>query len=160
MSVPQPTKLLEQPMSPARRLAIVVIWLFPYLLAAAAYFSGDVYEPAAALRAPVSFDQPVPPNVYGALLVLVLIAGAWLIGEFLSVTSRETVVMALQFDAVFSSATAILFTGAAGWLIGKDELEWWFIVPWFATVIDALTASWLGINNAAQKPFLGRQGVT
>jgi hypothetical protein len=97
--------------------------------------------------------------VYGALLILVLIAIAWVIGEFLSVTSRETVVTALQFDAVFSTATAILFTGAAGWLIGTGRLEWWFVVPWIATIIDALAAGWLSVNNAAQKPFMSQKGT-
>jgi hypothetical protein len=145
-------------MSATRRGGIVVIWLFPYLLTAGAYYAGSVYEPAAALRTPV-LQWPVPQAVYGALLVLVLIAVAWLIGEFFSVTSRETVVAALQLDAVFSTATAILFTGVAGWLIGTEQLQWWFIVPWMATVIDALTAAWLGINNAAQKPFMSQKGT-
>ena len=159
MSVLPPTRRSEAPMSAARRAAIVIIWLFPYLLAAGAYFSGSIYEPAIALRTPV-LQWPVPEGVYGALLVLVLIAIAWLIGEFFSVTSRETVVAALQLDSVFSTATAILFTGAAGWLIGIGRLEWWFVVPWIATIIDALTAGWLGINNAAQKPFMSQKGTT
>jgi len=45
-------------------------------------------------------------------------------------------------------------------MIGTDHLAWWFIVPWIATIIDALTAAWLGINNAAQKPFLSKKGTT
>ena len=145
-------------MSAIRRAAIVVIWLFPYFLATGAYFAGALYEPAVSLRTPV-FQWPLPQAVYGALLILVLIAIAWVIGEFLSVTSRETVVTALQFDAVFSTATAILFTGAAGWLIGMGRLEWWFVVPWIATIIDALAAGWLSVNNAAQKPFMSQKGT-
>ena len=158
MNALQPNKRPETPMSAIRRAAIVVIWLFPYLLATGAYYAGAVYEPAVALRTPV-LQWPVPQTVYGALLVLVLIAIAWLIGEFLSVTSRETVVAALQFDAVFSTATAILFTGGAGWLIGMGRLEWWFVVPWIATIIDALAAGWLSVNNAAQKPFMSQKGT-
>ncbi|KAB2943487.1 MAG: hypothetical protein K8F92_13895 [Hyphomicrobium sp.] len=145
-------------MSAIRRAGIVVIWLFPYLLATGTYFAGAVYEPALALRTPV-LQWPVPQPVYGGLLVLLLIAITWLIGEFFSVTSRETVVTALQFDAVFSTTAAILFTGAAGWLIGTGRLEWWFVVPWIATIIDALTAGWLSVNNAAQKPFMSQKGT-
>jgi hypothetical protein len=158
MNALQTSARIEAPMSAPRRTAILVIWMFPYLLAAGAYFSGAVYEPAMALRAPVA-HWPIPPAAYGGLLVLVLIAIAWLIGEFFSVTSRETVVMALQLDALLSTTAAILFTGAAGWFIGTGNLQWWFIVPWIATIIDALTAGWLGINNAAQKPFFGKQGT-
>lgn len=154
-------ELAERPiskMSAPRRVGIFVIWLFPYLLAAGAYFAGSLYEPAAALRANV-LKWPIPPAAYGGLLLLVLISIAWLIGEFFSVTSRETVVTALQLDAVLSAIAAILFTGAAGWFIGTGQLQWWFIVPWLATIIDALTAAWLGINNAAQKPFLSKKGT-
>jgi len=91
---------------------------------------------------------------------MVLLAAVWLVGEFFSVTSRETVVAALQWDAVISALTAIIFTGWGGWLIGTETLEWWFIVPWGAAVIDALTAAWLSINNAAQKPFMSSRGTT
>lgn len=152
---------IERPiskMSAPRRIGILIIWLFPYLLAAGAYFAGSVYEPAAALRTSV-LEWPIPPAAYGGLLLLVLISIAWLIGEFFSVTSRETVVTALQLDAVLSTTAAILFTGVAGWFIGTDRLQWWFIVPWLATIVDALTAAWLGINNAAQKPFLSKKGT-
>jgi hypothetical protein len=159
MSALQPNERTEPPMSAVRKGAIFSIWLFPYLLAAGAYLSGAVYGPAAALRTPV-LQWPVPPAVYGGLLLLVLIAIAWLIGEFFSVTSRETVVTALQLDAVLSATTAILFTLAAGWFIGTGRLQWWFIVPWIAAIIDALTAAWLGINNAAQKPFLSKKGTS
>jgi hypothetical protein len=145
-------------MSAPRRVGILVIWLFPYLLAGAAYFAGSVYEPALALRASV-FEWPIPPAAYGGLLLLVLVSIVWLIGEFFSVTSRETVVTALQLDSVLSSATAIIFTGFAGYFIGTGGLQWWFIVPWLATIVDALTAAWLGINNAAQKPFLSKKGT-
>ena len=145
-------------MSGGRKTAILGLWMFPYLLAAGAYFGGLVYEPAKILREQV-LVWPIPQAVYGWLLLLVLLSAVWLVGEFFSVTSRETVVAALQWDAVISSLTAILFTGWAGWFIGTDTLEWWFIVPWGASVVDALTAAWLSINNAAQKPFLSKRGT-
>jgi hypothetical protein len=117
------------------------------------------YEPAAPLRTPV-LSWPVPQAVYGWLLLLVLLAAGWLFAEFVSVTSRETVVLALQLDAMLSTATALAFTGLAGWFVGKSTLEWWFVVPWGATIVDALAAGWLGINNAAQKPFLSQRGTS
>lgn len=158
MSELQPGAQPKTGMSGGRKTAILGLWMFPYLLAAVAYFGGVVYEPAMVLREQV-LVWPIPQAVYGWLLLLVLLSAVWLVGEFFSVTSRETVVAALQWDAVISSLTAIIFTGWAGWFIGTDTLEWWFIVPWGASVIDALTAAWLSINNAAQKPFLSKRGT-
>jgi len=147
-----------QTMSVGRRTAVAGILVFPYALAAVAYALAVFFEPAAPLRTLV-LTWPVPQAVYGWLLLLVLLAVVWLFAEFVSVTSRETVVVALQLDSVFSTVTALLFTGLAGWFLGKGTLEWWFIVPWGATIIDALSAGWLGINNAAQKPFLSQRGT-
>jgi len=158
MSQLHPAMSSERPMSGSRRTVILGIWLFPYALAALAYFGGVFYEPAAVLRTHVLI-WPIPQEVYGWLLLMVLLSVVWLVGEFFTVTSRDTVVAALQADAVISAMTAIVFTGFAGWFIGRDTLEWWFVVPWAASVIDALTSCWLGINNAAQKPFLSRRGT-
>ncbi len=146
-------------MGGGRKTAILGIWIFPYLLAAGAYFAGVFYEPALVLREPV-LTWPIPQAVYGWLLLLVLLSAVWIVGEFFSVTSRETVVAALQWDAIISLLTAIIFTGWGGYLIGTEKLQWWFIVPWGAAVIDALTAAWLSINNAAQKPFMSSRGTT
>lgn len=141
------------------RFIWMIIWLFPYVLAGVGYLLGSTYSGAASLRTPV-FDMPPPAELYGWLLLMVLASVAWLVGEFISVTSRETVVSALQMDAVFSSLTAIIFTGFAGYFIGIGTLEWWFVVPWFASVIDAVTAAMLSVNNAAQKPFLSKRGTS
>ena len=83
---------------------------------------------------------------------------AWLVFEFISVSGRETVVSALQLDVTVSTLTAVFFTGFGGWLLGTEQLQWWFVVPWAATLIDAVTAGWLSVNNAAQKPFLSQKG--
>jgi hypothetical protein len=149
----------EARMTSGRKTAILGIWVFPYVLAACAYFAGVFYEPALVLRTSV-LTWPIPQAVYGWLLLMVLVSALWLVGEFFSVTGRETVVSALQWDAVVSALTAIVFTGWGGWFIGTETLEWWFIVPWVAAIVDALTAAWLSINNAAQKPFMGSRGTT
>ncbi|MGE0627126.1 MAG: hypothetical protein AB7O43_04825 [Hyphomicrobiaceae bacterium] len=145
------------PSAGRKRAAVLGIWLFPYLLAAAAYFGSLTLPSAASLQKPV-FDWPIPSDVYGWLLLMLLLAIAWLVAEFISVSSRETTTAALQWDGVISTLTAVVFTGLAGWLIGKSHLPWWIVIPWLAAIVDALTASWLGINNAAQKPFLSQRG--
>ncbi len=143
---------------PVKRTVWMVVWLFPYFLAGLGYLAARFYSGAASLGTSV-FELPIPTAVYGWLLLMVLASVAWLVGEFISVTGRETVVSALQMDAVFSSVTAILFTGFAGYFIGIGKLEWWFVVPWLATIIDAVTAAILSVNNAAQKPFLSKRGT-
>lgn len=154
-----PSNVQPVRMSSGRKIALSLIWSFPYVLAATAYCLGTYYSAASSLRSPV-FDWPIPESVYLWLLLLVLAAVVWLVGEFISVTSRETVVSALQLDAAFSAATAMLFSAFAGYFIGIGGLEWWFVVPWIATVIDALTAAILSVNNAAQKPFLSKHGTS
>jgi len=144
-------------MSTLRKVFIFAIWIFPLLLAGFAYLLGTYHEPASALRSAM-LAWPVPESVYLWLLLLVLVALAWLVAEFISVTSRETVVTALQLDVIVSFLTALVFTAYGGWCFGTDALEWWLIVPWGATIIDALTAGWLSVNNAAQKPFLSKKG--
>lgn len=96
------------------------IWAFPYVLAALGYLVGTFYGPASSLRSSV-LTWPVSQDVYPWLLLMLLLAG--------------------------------------GWLIGTGKLEWWFVVPWVAAVLDSMTSSWLGINNAAQKPFLSQKGT-
>jgi hypothetical protein len=147
----------SQPRAPKQRLRLLSLWLFPYLLAAGAYGLGFIVESAVALRSPV-FTWPIHADIYGWLLLMVLLSGAWLIGEFVTVTNRETIVVALQSDAVVSALTAMAFTGVAGWQIGTSGLQWWLVVPWVASVLDAMISAWLGINNAAQKPFLSHRG--
>ncbi len=44
-------------------------------------------------------------------------------------------------------------------MIAGDHLQWWFVVPWAGAVIVSITSGWLGINNAAQKPFLSQRGT-
>lgn len=145
-------------MSRARQVTFLGIWLFPYFLAALAYLGGHFTETGAPLRAPL-FSWPIPQDVYGWLLAMVLLSGVWLLGEFISVTSRETVIAALQWDAVVSTLNAIFFSGLVGYYVGVGDLQWWIVVPWLATVIDAMMACWLGLNNAAQKPFLSPRGT-
>jgi hypothetical protein len=148
----------KQPPPRKQQLRYIGLWLFPYLLAASAYGLSFTVESAKSLRTPV-FAWHIAPEVYGWLLLLVLLSAIWLIVEFVSVTNRETVVVALQTDAVVSSLTAMVLTGLAGYYIGTTGLEWWLMVPWVTSILDAVISAWLGINNAAQKPFLSPRGT-
>lgn len=149
--------LSNRPQPPKQRLRLLSLWLVPYVLAGGAYGLSYVFESAEALRSLV-FAWPIEPDIYGWLLLMVLLSGAWLIGEFVTVTNRETIVLALQSDAVVSALTAMIFTGMVGWQVGTTGLQWWLVVPWVASILDAMISAWLGINNAAQKPFMSHRG--
>ena len=90
---------------------------------------------------------------------MVVLSVIWLVAEFVTVTNRETIVRSLQWDAALSAITAAVFSSIGGWMIAGDHLQWWFVVPWAGAVIDSITSGWLGINNAAQKPFLSQRGT-
>jgi len=90
---------------------------------------------------------------------MVVLSVIWLVAEFVTMTNRETIVRSLQWDAALSTTTAAVFSGIGGWMIAGDHLQWWFVVPWAGAVIDSITSGWLGINNAAQKPFLSQRGT-
>ncbi len=109
----------ERTTSVGHKLFIISTWVFPFLLAAAAFLIGTFYEPASALKTSTQ-TWPIPDSVYLWLLIFVLITATWLLTEFLSVTNRETVIAALQLDVMISFLTALLFTAFGGWLIAQS----------------------------------------
>lgn len=142
-----------------KKLSFLGNWLFPYVLAGSAYALGTFTEFASSLRSSVMV-WPLPDDIYGWLLLMFLLTAIWLLSEFLTITNRETIVIALQWDGLVSQMNAVLFSLVCGWCLGANRLEWWIIIPWMASLVDAALTSWLGINNAAQKPFLSKQGST
>ena len=136
-------------------LKFFAIWPFPYILAAAGYFAGTLID--SSLRGPV-FGSPQNPSVYPWILVFVVLAVAWLISGFMTTINSKTTVTELKSSSIVSIATAVIFTGAAGWFVARSSLQWWFIVPWIASIVDAPLSSWLAINNAAQKNIITKRG--
>ena len=153
------TRKLTAPTAPrGRHFKLFGIWLFPYILALAAWALSFVTTSADALRSPV-LAWPIEQEVFGWLLIMVVGSGAWFLFEFSSAANRETIVVELQIDSAISTLTACFFTGVAGFYIGHSSLEWWLVVPWLASLVDGVTSAWFAINNAAQKPFLSDSGV-
>lgn len=142
----------------SRHTGIVGIWMFPHLLAAGANAAGALFEPAKSLRASVT-EWPVPQDVYHWLPVMVVLSVVWLVSGFIAVTNRETVVLSLQWDAAIRTMMAAVFSGFGGFVIATDQLQYWFVVPGAGAVIDSLATGWLGINNAAQKPYPSQRGT-
>lgn len=105
------------------------------------------YVPA--LREPV--DWPPPDTLWAALFVSLGVMALWLVLEILTVASRFTTSAQLQVDGFLSILVALVITFFAGWQ--REGIEWYIIVPWIGSMIDAFLTASLGINNAAQKPF-------
>lgn len=151
-------KLKKRASNRGRHFKLFGIWLFPYGLAIFALALSYMTSAADALRSPV-LAWPVEQEVFGWLLIMVIVTGVWFLFEFSSAANRETIVVELQIDAAISTLTACIFTGVAGVYVGYSSLAWWIMVPWLASLVDAVTSAWFAINNAAQKPFLSDSGT-
>jgi hypothetical protein len=100
---------------------------------------------------------PIPAEVLSSLLILVLIAAAWLLFEIIPVVSRNTSVAELQTDFLISTFWAVVMTGVAGWYIHAHGMPWWYVVGWATSLLDGFLSGTFAINNAAQKPFFSKQ---
>jgi hypothetical protein len=117
-------------------------WLFPIVLLAAGYNTP-------ALRVPVSW--PGTNALWAALFISLGVMAVWLVAEIVTVVHRNTGSRQLQIDAFVSFAVALAITYFAG--RQGVGLEWFVVIPWTGAVLDGLLSGYLGINNAAQKPF-------
>lgn len=125
----------------------VFSWIFPAALLAIGYI-------APPLRTPVTLTPP-DATVLAALLIQIIPAVIWLIVEAMFASNRNTSTAALQIDVVWGIVVTTFLALWGGWLIAKGSFEYWFIVPFMVSMIDAMLTGWLGLNNASQKPLIG-----
>ena len=154
---PGPAKMgrLTAASSGARSAIRFVAWAFPAALLLAGYITG-MFLPEFAGDVP----WPAPGPVWPPLMVTTLVAVGWLLFEMKSAVDRETTVGELQADHTVSVTWAFLFAGGCGWFIAtKGTMPWWFLVPFVESILDGILTGYLGINNAAQKPFFGKRGT-
>lgn len=123
-------------------------WLFPLLMLGVGRFLDGLQLPVA---------WPIQDPVYPPLLVELLIGLVWIIAEITTVTNRDTPVRTLQWDDMLSLTMAIVLTFFGAWQIAKGTLQWWFVLPWLVTIVDAYLSGYFAINNAAQKPLVQQQ---
>lgn len=91
---------------------------------------------------------------------MIILAVTWLLFDLFWVFSRETTSRDLQINSAITNFMAITFSIAFGYLIKSEGggVQWWFIVPFVAAVVDVFTTGWAAINNATQKPFMTERG--
>jgi hypothetical protein len=141
---------VENTMKKALGLIGLLRWIFPIFMLA-----GGRLVPG--LQLPVTLTWPMPEPVYPPLLVELIIGLVWIVSEITTVTNRDTPVRTLQLDDGMSLTLAIVLTFFGAWQIARGSLQWWFIVPWIVTLVDAYLSGYFAINNAAQKPLVQQQ---
>ncbi len=100
------------------------------------------------------------PDNNGLWLALAISTGfilVWLAAETYTVVDRKTSVGHLQWDDFVSLVMAVALTEWHGRLVASGSLEWWFVLPWLAALLDAVLSGAFAINNAAQKPIVQQQ---
>lgn len=139
-----------------RCLLGVLYWLFPFVLLGIGFLIAHFIP---AFKTSVFGEWPIDATVWPPLLVLIILAVTWLLFDLFWVFSRETTSRNLQVNSAVTNSLAITFSVVFGYLINsKGGIPWWFIVPFFAAIVDVFTTSWAAINNATQKPFMTERG--
>jgi hypothetical protein len=125
---------------------LMLSWAMPALLLFIGWAIPD-------LRTSVVLND-IPPEVYKWLLGQIILAIAWLLWEFNFAARRTTAVEYLQLDDSVGRLWAVVLTGWSGAMISRGDLPWWFVIPWFAVLLESFFSGFLTINNAAQKPLV------
>ena len=120
-------------------------WVFPFLLLGVGYAMP-------ALRQTVSMSPEEP--VYKALFWILVACVVWVAIDYMTATNRETSVRALQADNFISVMGALVMTAIGFYMVRGQDLQWYIVLPWASSVVDALLSGYGGINNAAQKPIV------
>lgn len=137
-----------------RRAFGQIWWVFPLLLLALGFLVPVLHRKVFAL---VPYDEMVVLLV--AIVVEILLAGAWLLSEFFAVSDQLTSVRRLRVNNAVSTSIGLVLSVVGGGLIADGTLMWGFVVPWAAALIDTYVSGDRGINNAAQKPLVHEQKV-
>jgi hypothetical protein len=139
-----------------RWLVGLVYCFFPLVLLGIGYLI-SIFVPA--FRESVLGKWPIDESVWIPLVVIIMLAGIWLLFDLFWVFSRETTSRNLQANSAVTNFMAITLSVAFGYLINSEGgVRWWFIVPFAVAVVDVFTTAWAAINNATQKPFMTERG--
>ena len=108
------------------------------------------------LRADVTLPWYAPDDIWLGLFVQSVLVLLWIVHEFWYTAHRLTSVAQLQADVVGDITVVVVLSSICAGMIAKGGVPWWFIVPLFGAILDVYQAAIFSINNAAEKPFLGR----
>jgi hypothetical protein len=126
---------------------LVTSWLAPFIITAVGYL---FFPP---LRARVTFPWQTS-DIWAGISVQLTCLIAWLIYEIWYTTHRNAAVYDLQLDAAVDLGVLIVIMLLVGGMINAGELRWFILVPTIGQIIDVYQSVLLGINNAAEKPYV------
>jgi hypothetical protein len=66
----------------------------------------------------------------------------------------------LQLDVAVDLGVLIIMMLTVGGMINAGELRWFIVVPTIGQIIDVFQSVLLGINHAAEKPYIPTKGST
>jgi hypothetical protein len=133
---------------------LVTSWLAPFLIMAVGY----LFFPA--LRHEITIPWHTGTEIWAGISVQLMCLIVWLIYEIWYTTHRNAAVYDLQLDSAVDIAVLILIMLMVGAMIHAGELKWFILVPTIGQVIDVFQSVLLGINNAAEKPYVPTKGTT
>jgi hypothetical protein len=133
---------------------LVTSWLAPFIIMAVGYL---FFPP---LRAQVTLPWQTTGDIWAGISVQLMCLIAWLIYEIWYTTHRNAAVYDLQLDAAVDLSVLIVIMLMVGGMINAGELPWFILVPTIGQIIDVFQSALLGINNAAEKPYVPTKGST
>jgi hypothetical protein len=133
---------------------LVTSWLAPFIIMAVGYL---FFPP---LRAQVTLPWQTTANIWSGISVQLICLIAWLIYEIWYTTHRNAAVYDLQLDAAVDLSVLIVMMLLVGGMINAGELWWFIVVPTIGQIIDVFQSVLLGINDAAEKPYMPTKGST
>jgi hypothetical protein len=139
---------------PVHKFFLLVSWVFPLVIMGVGY----VFFPS--LRSPMSWPWDAPPDIWLGICVQLIMMLVWLLYEIWYTTHRNAAVHDLQLDCAVDLVVALALMLVMGATIVAGKLQWWFLAPMIGALIDVFQATLLGINNAAEKPYVSTKGST
>jgi hypothetical protein len=133
---------------------LIISWLAPFIIMGIGYL---FFLP---LRDKITLLWRADAGIWQGISVQLICLILWLVYEIWYTTHRNAAVYDLQLDAAVDLAVLIAIALLVGVLIEAGELRWFVVVPAIGQVIDAFQSVLLGINNAAEKPYLPNKGTT
>jgi hypothetical protein len=133
---------------------LVTSWLAPFLIMAVGYL---FFLP---LRAKAALAWQATSDIWAGISLQLVCLIIWLIYEIWYTTHRNAAVYDLQLDAAVDLGVLIVIMLMVGGMINAGELRWFILVPTIGQIIDVYQCVLLGINNAAEKPYVPTKGST
>jgi hypothetical protein len=120
------------------RLRKITTPFFPFVIAAVGFI------PTLGLRSPIN-SWPTAETTY--FLGFLLAALLWLLFEIMFVLRRDTDIEDLALDCLLQTIVGITFAALGGYflaggsIVGQNSLEWWFAIPMFVAILDAIISN-------------------